>query len=152
MKQTSNHTWRDAWSLSQEFIVQILQLNSCWRCILGGLSTYVNVQQIITKQLEIFITINAKYSNIFRKMTSHYLLHKKVFQTDSYMLFDKYVLRDIEYSRKEKMRLFHSRSPATVKVYSKIMKRFVRFSRKQRSEPYPLTELSVLESLLTHWT
>lgn len=76
-------------------------------------------------------------------MTSHYLLHKKVFRTDSYLLFDKYILRDLEFSSKEKMRLFHSRSPDTVKVYSKIMKRYVKFSRKKRSEPYPLTELSV---------
>ena len=38
-------------------------------------------------------------------MTSHYLLHKKVFDTNSYVLFEKYILRDVEFSRKEKMRL-----------------------------------------------
>ena len=71
-------------------------------------------------------------------MTSHYLLHKK-----PYVLFEKYVLRDVEYSRIEKLRLFHSRSPDTVKVYSKVMRRYVKFARKTRFEPYPVTEVSI---------
>ena len=76
-------------------------------------------------------------------MTSHYLLHKKVFDTNSYVLFEKYILRDVEFSRKEKMRLFHSRSPDTVKVYSKVMKRYVKFARRSDFEPYPVTEVSI---------
>ena len=76
-------------------------------------------------------------------MASHYLLHKKVFNCTAYVLFEKYILRDVEYSSKEKIRLYHSRSPDTVKVYSKVMKRYVKFSRKTSNEPYPVTELSV---------
>ena len=70
-------------------------------------------------------------------------LHKKVFNCTAYVLFEKYILRDVEYSSKEKIRLYHSRSPDTVKIYSKVMKRYVKFSRKTSNEPYPVTELSV---------
>ena len=52
--------------------------------------------------------------------------------------------------RKEKMHLFHSRSPHTIKVYSKVIKRYVKVLRRISNKSYPVAEVSVRKSSTNH--
>ena len=55
--------------------------------------------------------------------------------------------------RKEKMHLFHSRSPHTIKVYSKVIKRYVKVLRRISNKSYPVGRfsLSVLSESMKYY-
>ena len=69
-----------------------------------------------------------------------YMIDNSVFKTKKFLQFDKYILRNLSMSGKEKLRLYHSRSEDTVKSYVKVIKKFVNYSA---GEPFPVTETSV---------
>ena len=68
------------------------------------------------------------------------MIDNSVFKTKKFLQFDKYILRNLSMSGKEKLRLYHSRSEDTVKSYVKVIKKFVNYSA---GEPFPATETSV---------
>ena len=55
-----------------------------------------------------------------------YSIHSDVFSSKSYIVqFKKYVLRRMDFSSRESLRLFHSRSQGTVESYTKVIKKYV---------------------------
>ena len=77
------------------------------------------------------------------------MIDENVFESESYRLFERYIVRDLRFSSKEKMRMFHSRSPDTVKVYAKVMKKYVKFSKKIRKNPFPVSERRIRDFIDT---
>ena len=49
----------------------------------------------------------------------------------------------MDLSSRESLRLFHSRSQSTVESYTKVMKKYVRYSREEGKSAFPATERSV---------
>ena len=82
-------------------------------------------------------------------MGSHYMINEKVFESDSFKSFDRYIVRDLKFSSREKMRMFHSRSPDTVKTYIRVIKKYVKFCKKSKKGPYPVTERKIREFIDT---
>ena len=72
-----------------------------------------------------------------------YSVCSDVYKTKPYRQFVKYVLRHLDLPRKESLRMYHSRSQGTVISYTKVIKKYVRFSKKERKTVYPATERSV---------
>ena len=72
-----------------------------------------------------------------------YSVDKNVFKSKPFRRFDRYICRDLEISQREKMRLFHSRAESTVKLYTKVIKNYVRFSKSENFPAFPVTEKSV---------
>ena len=72
-----------------------------------------------------------------------YSIHSEVFSTKPYRQFKKYVLRRMDLSSKESLRLFHSRSQGTVESYTKVIKKYVLYSKDENKPAFPATERSV---------
>ena len=72
-----------------------------------------------------------------------YSIHSEVFSTKPYRQFKKYVLRRLDLSSKESLRLFHSRSQGTVESYTKVIKKYVLYSKDENKQAFPATERSV---------
>ena len=69
-----------------------------------------------------------------------YSINKEVLNTKKFKQFDKYVLRGMKLSDREKMRLYHSRAEDTIVSYTKVVKQYV---LESRDPVYPVTEKSV---------
>ena len=78
-----------------------------------------------------------------------YSVNKNVFGSKSFRRFDKYICKDLELSSKEKLRLFHSRAEATVKAYTKVVGKYVKFAKAEDFPPFPTTELTIRQFLDT---
>ena len=78
-----------------------------------------------------------------------YSVEKNVYKCKPFRRFERYICRGLEISSKEKLRLFHSRAEATVKAYSKVIKKYVRFSKSEDISPFPITEMSVRQFIDT---
>ena len=72
-----------------------------------------------------------------------YAVDNDSYNSEAFMQFEKYFLQGLHSSRKEKMRLFHSRAEGTVKSYLRIVKSYVKYSREENVEPFPVTENSI---------
>ena len=66
-----------------------------------------------------------------------------VFNSKLYRQFNKYVLRRMDLSSRESLRLFHSRSQSTVESYTKVIRKYVLYSKEERKSAFPATERSV---------
>ena len=65
-------------------------------------------------------------------------------KSKAFKRFKKYVLRGKKYPKKEQLRYFFSRAEGTVKVYTKIIRGYVKYMhRKERAEAFPITETSL---------
>ena len=72
-----------------------------------------------------------------------YSVHSDVFSSKPYRQFKKYILRRLDLSSRETVRLFHSRAQSTVESYTKVIKKYVRHSKEERKPAFPATERSV---------
>ena len=72
-----------------------------------------------------------------------YSVNKTVFKTKSFKRFDRYVCRDLEMSNKEKLRLFHARAENTVKSYTNVIRKYVKFAKSESLDPFPVNEIKV---------
>ena len=72
-----------------------------------------------------------------------YSVHSDVFSSKPYRQFKKYILRRLDLSSRETVRLFHSRAQSTVESYTKVIKKYVRHSKEERKPTFPATERSV---------
>lgn len=72
-----------------------------------------------------------------------YSVNKNVFKTKAFKRFDRYVCRDQEMSNKEKLRLFHARAESTVKSYTNVIRKYVKFSESESADPFPVNEVKV---------
>ena len=72
-----------------------------------------------------------------------YSIHSDVFRSKPYRQFNKYVLRRLDLSSRESLRLFHSRAQCTVESYTKVIKKYVSYSKDKRESAFPATERSV---------
>ena len=72
-----------------------------------------------------------------------YSVGNEVIRSRPFRQFKKYVLTGCELSTKESLRLFHSRAESTVTSYSKVLKKYVKYSHRGDSSAFPATEKSV---------
>ena len=73
-------------------------------------------------------------------MGTHYKIDYKVFELKPFKYFHRYILKDLDFSRKERMRLFHSRSPDTIYSYAKVIRKYVKFAKRKKENPFPVNE------------
>ena len=65
-------------------------------------------------------------------------------KSKAFKRFRKYVLRGKQYPKKEQLRFFFSRAEGTVKVYTKIIRGYIKYMhRKEHAEAFPITETSL---------
>ena len=70
-------------------------------------------------------------------------------KSKAFKRFRKYVLRGKKYPKKEQLRLFFSRAEGTVKVYTKIIRGYVKYMHhKEHAEAFPITEDTSTRSVL----
>ena len=72
-----------------------------------------------------------------------YSVNNNVYKTKTFRRFDKYVCKDLDISCKEKLRIYHGRAEATVSSYVNVVKKYVKYSKKTNSNPFPATETNV---------
>ena len=72
-----------------------------------------------------------------------YSIHSDVFNSKPYRQFNKYVLMPMDLSSRESKRLFHSWSQSTVESYTKVIEKYVLYSKEERKSAFPATERSV---------
>ena len=72
-----------------------------------------------------------------------YSVHSDVISSKPVRQFKKYILRRLDLSSRETVRLFHSRAQSTVESYTKVIKKYVRHSKEERKPAFPATERSV---------
>ena len=62
-------------------------------------------------------------------------------KSKAFKSFKKYFLRGKRFSKQQKLRLFFSRAEGTIKIYTKIIRSYVKYMHhKEHAEAFPITE------------
>ena len=69
---------------------------------------------------------------------------KKAKKSKAFKRFRRYVLRGKNYSSEDQLRYFFSKAEGTVKVYTKVIRGYVKYMKKrERADAFPITETSL---------
>ena len=69
---------------------------------------------------------------------------KKAKKSKAFKRFRRYVLRGKNYSSEDQLRYFFSKAEGTVKVYTKVIRGYVKYmKKKERADAFPITETSL---------
>ena len=69
---------------------------------------------------------------------------KKAKKSKAFKRFRRYVLKGKNYSSEDQLRYFFSKAEGTVKVYTKVIRGYVKYMRKkERADAFPITETSL---------
>merc|ERR1712074_438777 len=75
---------------------------------------------------------------------------KKAKKSKAFKRFRRYVLRGKNYSKEDQLRYFFSKAEGTVKVYTKIIRGYVKYmKKKERADAFPITETSLRRYIST---
>ena len=65
-------------------------------------------------------------------------------KSKTFKRFKRYVLRGKKYPKEEQLRYFFSKAEGTIKVYTRIIRGYVKYMhRKERADAFPITETSL---------
>ena len=75
---------------------------------------------------------------------------KKAKKSKTFKRFKRYVLRGKKYSKEDQLRYFFSKAEGTIKVYTRIIRGYVKYMRhKERADAFPITETSLRRYIST---
>ena len=75
---------------------------------------------------------------------------KKAKKSKAFKRFKRYVLRGKNYSSEDQLRYFFSKAEGTVKVYTKVIRGYVKYmKKKERADAFPITETSLRRYIST---
>ena len=75
---------------------------------------------------------------------------KKAKKSKAFKRFRRYVLRGKNYSSEDQLRYFFSKAEGTVKVYTKVIRGYVKYMKKrERADAFPITETSLRRYIST---
>ena len=75
---------------------------------------------------------------------------KKAKKSKAFKRFRRYVLKGKNYSSEDQLRYFFSKAEGTVKVYTKVIRGYVKYmKKKERADAFPITETSLRRYIST---